>query len=84
MKTNVFAPAGVCQFCNCTEAKACCLATGDSCSWMGYRRNCCNNPLCIKAWHDGLVVATITRKKTPGEISELIRRRGRGRKKVRA
>lgn len=40
---------GKCRFCRCTERDACRLAEGDRCCWLTQARNCCNNPVCVKA-----------------------------------
>jgi len=73
---------GVCRFCHCTESNACTLPTGDPCSWFDCERTVCSNPACITAFQalqarQQFLHRQATRKKTPAEIHELIRRRGR-------
>ena len=78
MKTDINAPEGTCQFCQCTEANACRLATGDPCCWMSKRRNCCNNPQCIASWHAGLPEPAKAKPKLrSADIHQLIRSRGK-------
>jgi len=73
---------GVCRFCHCTESNACTLPNGDPCSWFDLNRTVCNSPACITAYHaliarQKFAQKQATRKRTPAEIHELIRRRGR-------
>jgi len=73
---------GVCRFCHCTERNACTLANGDPCSWIDRGRTVCNSPACITAYRALLSRASFerekaTRKRTPAEIHDLIRNRGR-------
>jgi hypothetical protein len=77
MALDVFAPAGKCQFCGCTEQKPCRLETGDPCWWVFRQRNVCSKPECMRRYHDEVRKQAQERRKrrlTSADVHALIRR----------
>lgn len=78
---------GTCCFCRCTEDNACKLPTGDPCGWLDSTRTVCTGPACISAWFalqrrlmaEG---SRATRKRSPGQIHELIREERNARRRA--
>jgi len=81
---------GVCRHCGCTESNPCRLQDGDTCFWDNRERTVCSNPSCRRAEGERMARAKAAakaarpRKLTSAEVHELIRSRGRSRKKGRA
>jgi hypothetical protein len=74
LSADLFAPAGRCQFCGCTEDNACRLATGETCWWVYRQRNLCSRPECLQRYRDELRKEQ-KRRLTSAEVHALIKRR---------
>jgi hypothetical protein len=74
---------GICRYCRCTEATPCSTPPcGEPCTWANRNRDVCSNPQCLLRWARDRRAAEAayrekTRKRTPAEIHELIRSKGR-------
>jgi hypothetical protein len=72
------AEPGVCRFCRCSEDSPCSWHRKEGVTWVTARQNCCTAPQCINARSREINARMAMekewkRKKTPGEISELIK-----------
>ena len=77
------APAGRCRFCRCA-GDSCRLPDGERCGWLTMERTVCSSPPCLRA-HFAQVArhsAKATRKRTPGEIHQLMQQERRERRRA--
>ena len=77
------AQAGRCRFCGC-EGDSCTLPDGDRCGWLSLERTVCSSPPCLRA-HFAQAArhkTKATRKRTPGDIHELMQRERRERRRA--
>lgn len=76
--------SGTCRLCGCTEMQRCTTPTGEPCYWFSADRTVCSNPPCVRRFTGELAqqksdAQKRSRKKSPGEIHDLIRGKGRRR-----
>jgi hypothetical protein len=77
------ASAGRCRFCGCA-GDSCRLPDGDRCNWLALDRNVCTSPPCLRA-HFAVVArvkARASRKRTPGDIHQLMQQEKRDRRRA--